>query len=421
MKRRFIIAFSLLFGIFTIGIGTSIFLHWKSSTSLRRVVTGHQIEELRQELSSRLHRSKNDLQISDTVFATQLDEIIANVLALDRTVEACFSCHHEPDRVTELQALADLVEVYKARFSTFITAFLDAERRQALQLEAAESADQIDVQINSMLLLASEALNERTSRAMDIVDRSWQVLAFTLALTFVLAVLIASKLVRSVTEPISRLVAKTEHLASGDLGVQIEHQERDEIGSLVDSFNQMSTTLASNKERIDGYVGRLHTLNEAVFSLHATPDMEALRDRLSQAMEKLVEAEIYGTILRVDEGSTFISNLRMAGQPQPGRYHGLSDTRLGRIRKLGETESLLIRGGDSPEWPFGTFDMGVDLRNFLVGWITFNDELIGALIVVNKTAGEFVAEDGEIVSALTKGVAEAIQNIRLYQELQARI
>ena len=102
MKRQFIIAFALLFAVFTLGIGTSIFLHWRSATQLERVVAGHQIEELRQILSLRVHVSRKDLQVSGTVFANQLDEIVGNVKALDESIQGCFDCHHGPETDQEL-------------------------------------------------------------------------------------------------------------------------------------------------------------------------------------------------------------------------------------------------------------------------------------------------------------------------------
>ena len=88
------------------------------------------------------------------------------------------------------------------------------------------------------------------------------------------------------------------------------------------------------------------------------------------------------------------------------------------IRNSGDGPDLWISEGDPPDWPFRVLDMGVPLRNFLIAWITFDGDLTGALIMVNKEGGDFVAEDGEVVSALGRGVAEAIQNIRLYQELR---
>ena len=165
---------------------------------------------------------------------------------------------------------------------------------------------------------------------------------------------------------------------------------------------------------------RLHALNQAVFSLYATPDMESLRDRLSQAMESLIEAEFYGTVLRADMADTFVINLRAAGPDARDRFHGISRARLEQVREAGGDTDLLASQGESPEWPLGVFDMQVPLRDFLIGWIHFDGRLTGALVVVNKQDGPLVAEDEEILRALTKGVAEAIENIRLYRELQSR-
>lgn len=416
MKKRFTIAFALLFTVFTIGIGTSILLHWRSATSLRNLLNVHQVEEMRHHLSMLLHQSQKDLQVSDTLFASRLDDTIANVLEMERAVAACFDCHHEPPREADLRQVADWVELYEAQFSTFVTAFLDDQRRQELQIEAARTAESIETRMDAMMVLAHEKLRQRTTEAIAIVDRSWQVLAVTLGLTFIAAVIITAVLAKGITDPVSRLVAATERLRGGDLGHQIEHHQEHEIGRLMDSFNLLSRTLDSNRRRIDGHVNRLQTLNKAVFSLYATPDAEALRDRLLHAMEELVPAEAYGTILQADLGDTFVTSLRESERPEAAHFHAVSGHKLAKIRESGDSPDLLRQNGEPLDWPFGPFDLDLELRNYLVGWIDFEGDLRGALIVINKIGGDFEAEENEILTALTRGVAEAIENIRLYQQ-----
>ncbi len=61
------------------------------------------------------------------------------------------------------------------------------------------------------------------------------------------------------------------------------------------------------------------------------------------------------------------------------------------------------------------------MRSLLICWIEFREELQGALIAANKRGGQFVEEDGELLSALGHGVVETLENIRHQQELRAKL
>jgi HAMP domain-containing protein len=421
MKQRFVVAFCILFALFGAGIGTSISLLWKSSRELRNIIGQHQVEELRQVLSLRIHRSQTDLEVSGTVFSNQLDTIIANVEALDRSVLGCFGCHHEPALQQEFERVTALLARYKVQYSTFITALHNPEQRQSLQLEAATTAQEVATLVDNLLLSATVALQQRTDRALEELDRSWKILASTLVLTFLVAVLVAFTLIRSVTGPVDKLVTATGRIAAGELGFRIGHREQHEFGSLMDAFNDMSATLESNRERINGYVGRLTRLNEAVLSLHATPAEGDLLRRLVLAMQDLVEAEFYGNVLRTDIEDVFVVSLNQVGETSPLSRSVVSARTLEKVRDGEEHSTLRFGKRRVAEWPFGPWVPEVELRDFLICWIDFKGQLRGALIAANKRAGEFVDEDGELLSALGHGVVEALENIHLYQKLRAEM
>jgi two-component system nitrogen regulation sensor histidine kinase NtrY len=56
---------------------------------------------------------------------------------------------------------------------------------------------------------------------------------------------------RSITVPIQRLAQATETIAQGDLDVHIDAKATDEIGTLVESFNRMTTDLRAGKAEIE--------------------------------------------------------------------------------------------------------------------------------------------------------------------------
>jgi len=72
------------------------------------------------------------------------------------------------------------------------------------------------------------------------------------------------------------------------------------------------------------------------------------------------------------------------------------------------------------EWPLRLGDLDPPPKSVLLAWVEFDGEVHGALLALDKRTGEFVEDDAQVLEALAKGVAEAVENIRLYQNLQVR-
>jgi two-component system nitrogen regulation sensor histidine kinase NtrY len=64
-------------------------------------------------------------------------------------------------------------------------------------------------------------------------------------------------LARGITEPIQMLAEGTREVAAGNLGYKVQARADDEIGILVDSFNQMTSDLASSKAKLETAYGDL--------------------------------------------------------------------------------------------------------------------------------------------------------------------
>lgn len=62
---------------------------------------------------------------------------------------------------------------------------------------------------------------------------------------------ISLKISESITTPIQSLAAATERIASGDLNIQVDEKSKDEIGLLINSFNQMVKQLKENKNSLE--------------------------------------------------------------------------------------------------------------------------------------------------------------------------
>jgi len=69
------------------------------------------------------------------------------------------------------------------------------------------------------------------------------ILSLVLLLTVLLAILVAINAARRMVDPLSRLSLATKQVAAGDFGTDVQASERDEIGFLVSSFNDMTLAL----------------------------------------------------------------------------------------------------------------------------------------------------------------------------------
>ena len=79
---------------------------------------------------------------------------------------------------------------------------------------------------------------------------------FTVLLLFA-ATWSALHMAQGVTVPIQALAEATREVATGNFATQVHVSARDELGTLVRSFNQMTTQLAANRQQIEEFTGSL--------------------------------------------------------------------------------------------------------------------------------------------------------------------
>jgi signal transduction histidine kinase/DNA-binding response OmpR family regulator len=133
-------------------------------------------------------------------------------------------------------------------------------------------------------------IQARTQRLVEIA-------ALVLSLSLLVAVLFSSRLQRVISEPILRLAATARVISAGkDYSVRAEKQSRDELGVLIDSFNDMlaqiqhrDTELKRHREHLEDQVAA------------RTADLLRLNQELTAAKEKAEE----GTRLK----SEFLANM----------------------------------------------------------------------------------------------------------------
>jgi PAS domain S-box-containing protein len=100
------------------------------------------------------------------------------------------------------------------------------------------------------------------------------ILYITLAISFMVGIIIAARLTTSITRPIETLVHATRELAQGNLGHTIDIRDRTEFGELSGHFNAMSDALR------EGYTKLEQEISERTNAQDALATSEAFLNRI---------------------------------------------------------------------------------------------------------------------------------------------
>src|ERR1700683_534968 len=121
---------------------------------------------------------------------------------------------------------------------------------------------------------------------------------FTLLLLFAVTWL-ALYLSKQVTVPIQALAEATREVSRGNFAYHVETQAQDELGTLVQSFNEMTGQLADSRRQIDEFTQSLQ---------HAVQELERRRKVLEAVLENIptgvISLDQEGNVVRVNSSAS---------------------------------------------------------------------------------------------------------------------
>jgi len=188
------------------------------------------------------------------------------------------------------------------------------------------------------------------------------ILSLVLLLTVLLAILAALNSARRMVSPLSRLSTATREVAAGDFGREVAAGSRDEIGFLVESFNQMTQALKSASQAAEESRAELQAQGEFLQTVLAnlssgvltldehgrmitanSPCIEIL-DLPEGFEERLADARPVGYPLRqLSEASPFLAPFVETVEKQATRGRGEWQQEI-RLERPGKPLVLLVRG-----------------------------------------------------------------------------
>jgi PAS domain S-box-containing protein len=297
-------------------------------------------------------------------------------------------------------------------------------------------------QETSLLYASRQAARETVGRA----------LAITIALA--VAALVGGVVLGwwtswTITWPVGRLVEATQRIAAGDLEHPAEVRSRNEIGQLATTFNQMARELKKTLREKDDVAQQLRDFNQRLEQMVAgrtaeleasNRDLEARRRELltlqevSQQISSLLSLEsvleqMVDSVVRafgyeaaafflVDEATNEVYLAAQSGLDEHflkrGRLKIGQEGLSGHVAASGEPLLVTDVSNDPRYMP------GVDgIKSGLYVPLLMGQRVIGVFSVESKEYNAFSPHDLEIMMALANQAAVAIENARLFQQVQA--
>lgn len=270
----------------------------------------------------------------------------------------------------------------------------------------------------------------------NVINDQNRVSTMVAAVIATLVGLIATLLAQGFSNPIQKLTSTASKVSEGDLTARAVVETNDEIGTLANAFNSMTTQLNalinSLEDRVRERTQELATQNEALFyrsrqlqtvadvarGIAGAQDLEALLAQITSLISERFNFYHVGVFLLDDKKEFAV--LRAAnsegGKRMLARQHKLSIGKVGivgYVTSTGEARIATDVGDDAvffnnPDLPMTRSEMALPLK--------VSGQIIGALDVQSTASSAFSMEDIALFNTLADQVAIAIENNRLFTE-----
>lgn len=211
-----------------------------------------------------------------------LDKISKNVDTYDSLKTASEMRNLYSEKEGKLYAEFDQKwEHYQDLCITFFKHVRNEENEQALDLlngEAREVFNDFSADLVELVNVNKKDSFDAAKRAEDTFRSTFVISIILLIGTFLVSAIIATRLVKFITEPVERLEEAAGKVAEGDLDIHLDIPSKDEIGNLSVSFNQMTNSLRKARAKMESQATQLRAQNKELE--HAMRELKDTQEQL---------------------------------------------------------------------------------------------------------------------------------------------
>ena len=185
-------------------------------------------------------------------------------------------------------------------------------------------------------------------RIQETISRFTTALVALAGIVLLIAIGLAAVVSWVVTQPVRSLTKAAHKIRDGDLGQRVEATSKDEIGDLVESFNQMSDELLRQRKVLEGQNSRILITQE-----QAAWERDKLRAMIDSMVEGVIFVDTEGRITLCNESAERIwqkDARQLLGKPLLDCHSLESHPRIARILEQAKkkpgfavTEKMIVR------------------------------------------------------------------------------
>lgn len=254
MKKKIILSLVTLFMIFFAGAGIAMLYIADSASDVSRIIKMHQVGDLRRELLINLQSIQSKIYVFNTPSSEDLNKMVYDVMSLNNKVSECFSCHHDVHINSQIMQIQSLVKDYENQLSYYITGRASTGRIEQYKENSIVIGDKILTVLMDMSNKASTKLETLTGNSTEKINKIKNVLIGTILATLFFSIIVAFRLTRFITMPVSKLLTATGQITAGQIGTTITHKDKTEFGRLAENFNAMSIGLKESYDTLNNEI-----------------------------------------------------------------------------------------------------------------------------------------------------------------------
>ncbi len=327
----------------------------------------------------------------------------------------------EPDAVGNI---SDFLTIHRAVARRMLIAETVSTTMISTLLAHYQQLQSYVVELASRTLATAQATEARASKQVADVSRY---LLIGAAGCIAISILLAFQLGRAISKPITAMVVTLKQIVDGNLAVSVSDVERrDEIGSMaraVEVFAAVSRELRQREQSLSVALAQQTATAEILRVISQSPtDVQPVFDTIADRAMRLCDAGRGAVLIRDGE----CLHLRALATVDPGG----GDTRPRAVSIPLSQESAAARAlvtGDVVHDADVLSDrestdgaQAIGYRSILAVPMLHHEGVIGVVVVKRREPGVFSPEQIRLLKTFADQAVIAVDNVRLFKELQAR-
>jgi GAF domain-containing protein/HAMP domain-containing protein len=373
---------------------------------------------------------KNYVATASPAYAIEINTLLP---LLEEQIKATENL--DPDAKAELLKQAN---IYQTAFDALVALDQQITNYNKDLLNSSTTVEELTAKIRSLgEQVAAKDIDTARSNSAQTFTASIVTVFVVLAVSILLAITLSQQL----TRPILSLTKTAREISAGKFDMQAQVNSTDEIGMLAQTFNSMTGQLQGalqnldrrakeleqrtiqlelTSQQSDKRAQQLQTIAEIARNISAEKNLNKLLPEITQTVSERFGFYHVGIFLLDDSRkyAVLLASNSPGGQEMLRRQHRLEVGQVGivgNVTSTGKPRIALDTGADAiyfnnPDLPQTRSEVALPLK--------FEEQVIGALDIQSTDINAFSDEDIKVLTTLSDQVSLAIQNVRLFNQIE---